>query len=135
MKKLSIIIIAIIALYSCAKKMTPVATQPTATINEAKPAKLPAVQANINNETAIADSLERAKVAAKVTTAKTETAEVTIGKETFKAKCGRCHELKNPTDYTAAKWVKLVDWMAPKAKLTATEKDNVLAYVSFYAKS
>jgi mono/diheme cytochrome c family protein len=135
MKKLTIIIIAIVALYSCAKKMTPVATQTTATANEAKPAKLPAVQANINNETAVADSIEKAKVAAKVATTKTETAEVTIGKETFKAKCGRCHELKNPADYTAVKWVKLVDWMAPKAKLSAAEKDNVLAYVSFYAKS
>ena len=29
----------------------------------------------------------------------------TLGKQTYTARCGRCHELKDPADYTATQWV------------------------------
>jgi hypothetical protein len=60
--------------------------------------------------------------------------EAIAGKEIFTAKCGKCHDLKNPSDYTPKEWIKLVDKMAPKANLDDTEKKNVLAYVQSNAK-
>jgi cytochrome c5 len=61
-------------------------------------------------------------------------ANIADGKATFESKCGRCHALKSPADYDATRWVKLVDWMAPKAQLNDTEKANVIAYVQANAK-
>ncbi len=57
-----------------------------------------------------------------------------VGKTTYEAKCGRCHALPATDAYTAEKWVPYVDAMAPKARLTDTEKANVLAYVQANAK-
>jgi len=56
------------------------------------------------------------------------------GQTTFTAKCGRCHALKTTTDFTAQRWVGILESMAPKARLDATEKANVLAYVQANAK-
>ena len=44
------------------------------------------------------------------------------------------HALHAADEYTAEKWVPLVDAMAPKANLSETEKTNVLAYVKAGAK-
>ncbi|MES2429968.1 MAG: hypothetical protein V4556_03465 [Bacteroidota bacterium] len=60
---------------------------------------------------------------------------IASGRITYEAKCGRCHALPIPQNFTATRWVGLVDWMAPKAKLTDAEKANVLAYVQANAKS
>jgi cytochrome c2 len=65
---------------------------------------------------------------------KPDSPEAIAGKEVFTAKCGKCHELKNPADYTPKKWISIVNEMAPKAKLDDTEKKNVLAYVQSNAK-
>jgi mono/diheme cytochrome c family protein len=62
------------------------------------------------------------------------TGDVAAGKDTYVAKCQRCHELKNPGDFNTRQWVKLVDEMAPKAHLDDAEKANVLAYVQANAK-
>ncbi len=129
MKKIIIILFVAIALYSCSKKMTP-ATSTTAAASEAiSTATVASAAGNVK------PSIVEIKPIAIEPTIKKETTEVTVGKETYKAKCGRCHNLKDPEDYTATRWVKIIDWMAPKAKLEAVEKENVLAYVSFYAKA
>jgi mono/diheme cytochrome c family protein len=56
------------------------------------------------------------------------------GEATYKANCGRCHGLKNPGSRTSARWVSVLDKMAPKAKLSDIEKQNVLAYLQANAK-
>jgi mono/diheme cytochrome c family protein len=56
------------------------------------------------------------------------------GKQIYTAKCGRCHGLKDPANYSSDEWVSLVNKMAPKAQLNDTEKANVLAYVQANAK-
>jgi cytochrome c2 len=56
------------------------------------------------------------------------------GKTVFTAKCGTCHELKNPGNYNANEWIGIVKEMAHKAKLNDTDKNNVLAYVQSNAK-
>jgi hypothetical protein len=65
---------------------------------------------------------------------KPDSPEAIAGKTVFTAKCGTCHDLKNPGDYTAQEWVPIVKEMGHKAKLDDTEKNNVLAYVQSNAK-
>jgi mono/diheme cytochrome c family protein len=54
---------------------------------------------------------------------------LTEGRTVYTSKCGSCHKLYNPTEFNAKRWNRYVEKMAPKAKLTAEEKDKVLAYV------
>lgn len=115
MRIFSLIALLAIVLFGCAKKIT-TANKPAVAETPAKP-------------------VETTKpVVVETKTVTLEPEEVVTGKNVFEAKCGRCHGLKEPQNYTAERWVKIVDWMAPKANLDATQKSNVLAYVNFYAK-
>ena len=60
---------------------------------------------------------------------------VVIGKQLYESSCGKCHELKNTTDYTANEWRPIMNNMADKAKFNAEQKANVLAYVINNAKN
>lgn len=60
--------------------------------------------------------------------------EAAAGQEVYNAKCGKCHDLPKPEAFTEAQWVPIMDKMAPKARLTETEKANVLVYVKFLSK-
>jgi cytochrome c5 len=133
MKKTIVIFLTAFALYSCTKKMTPTTSVNNAEVkvnNPPQPAAPPLTEVPPPMPTVTAEVKPIVEP-----TAKKETLEIIAGKETFKAKCGRCHDLKPAETYTATKWVKIIDWMAPKANLNASEKENVLAYVSFYAKA
>ena len=57
------------------------------------------------------------------------------GEKIFTTKCGRCHSLKAPANYTSNQWRPIMNDMAGKAKLTTDEKANVLAYVINNAKA
>lgn len=111
MKKFFFASFLVLALWSCSKKLAPVKTET-------------ADQNTVTTETTRGIDVKPA-VSAEV---------ITAGKTTFATKCGRCHALKNPGDYTSVQWVPLVNVMAPKAQLTDTEKANVLAYVQNGAK-
>ncbi len=111
MKSFIILLVTVFILYSCAKKITTVASTPP--------------------ETAIKPPPETPKETAK----KMEGAEVVAGKEIYTTKCGRCHGVKKVEDWTVQEWVPIMDRMAPKARLDAAEKAHVTAYVNFYAKS
>jgi cytochrome c5 len=65
---------------------------------------------------------------------KPDSPEAIAGKTVFTAKCGTCHDLKNPGDHTAQEWVPIVKEMGRKAKLNDTDKNNVLAYVQSNAR-
>lgn len=56
------------------------------------------------------------------------------GEDLFNLKCGRCHGLPSPADFTVADWKPIIAAMAPKAKLNAEETNWVLAYVNENAK-
>ncbi len=122
MRIITVIAILSILFFSCAKKIT-TATAKTVVENPIKPVELP--------KEAVAETIA---VILQTNEVKKESEEVVTGKLVFEAKCGQCHDLKMPSDYIAEKWIKIIDWMAPKAKLDATQKENVLAYVSYYAK-
>jgi cytochrome c2 len=57
------------------------------------------------------------------------------GKSVFREKCAKCHSYKLPETRTAEKWPGIMDRMARKAKLTADQKDAVLAFVTKHAKA
>ena len=56
------------------------------------------------------------------------------GEDLFTLKCGRCHGLPSPSEFTVADWQPIMTRMAPKAKLNAEETNWVLAYVNENAK-
>lgn len=110
MKAFLFILIAATVMFGCAKKIT--SSEPAAVNTVKPPAEVP-------------------KEVAK----KMESPEVTAGKEIYTTKCSRCHGAKKVDDFTLQQWIPIMDRMAPKARLDATEKANVTAYVNFYAKA
>jgi hypothetical protein len=46
------------------------------------------------------------------------------------ARCSGCHPLHRPDTQPAARWATLVDKMAPRARLSDSERDLVLRYLT-----
>ncbi|MBS1684796.1 MAG: cytochrome C [Bacteroidetes bacterium] len=59
-----------------------------------------------------------------------EMAEINAGHELFDNKCGTCHKLPSPRKHDDTGWGETMDRMAPKAQLNATEKVQVLKYLT-----
>lgn len=123
MKKLFVSLLVISVAASCAKKATPAAST-----SSTQPAPVASTTTTTTTTTTSAGTTSTA-----TTTGSTDM--VAAGQSTFEAKCGRCHGLKDPSNYTVKQWGPILDNMALKAKLEAAEKANVLAYVSSKAKS
>ncbi|MBC7864091.1 MAG: hypothetical protein IAF38_14035 [Bacteroidia bacterium] len=51
------------------------------------------------------------------------------GKKIFTVDCVKCHGAKKIASRDETNWIKIIDWMAPKAKLTTDQKTKVLQYV------
>ena len=64
----------------------------------------------------------------------TDAASIAWGKSIFETRCVRCHGLKNTADYTSQRWEGILRLMAPKARLTQTEIQQVTAYVKANSK-
>ncbi len=62
------------------------------------------------------------------------TASITEGEKTYKINCGKCHELKDPSEYSLKEWAPIMRSMARKAHLDDIQKNNVTAYVFSLAK-
>jgi hypothetical protein len=45
-------------------------------------------------------------------------------------RCSGCHNLYLPKDHTLPEWNKVMDRMAPKAKLSAVERDIIQRYIT-----
>jgi mono/diheme cytochrome c family protein len=69
------------------------------------------------------------------TDATTDVSLTAAGKSIYETKCTRCHGMKPVTSYTTYRWDGILKLMAPKAKLTETEIQQVTAYVKSNAKS
>lgn len=63
-----------------------------------------------------------------------ENSTVEAGHQVYTARCGRCHGLKEPGNYTASRWTGILESMIPKAKLNDQESAQVTAYVMANAK-
>lgn len=57
------------------------------------------------------------------------------GKEIFESKCGSCHDLNKPSNYTFKEWNPIMNRMAKKADLDYLQKQNVLGYLKDNAKA
>lgn len=57
------------------------------------------------------------------------------GKEIYESKCGSCHDLNKPSDYTFKEWNPIMNKMAKKADLDYMQKQNVLGYLKDNAKA
>jgi cytochrome c5 len=128
MKKLFVLVALVTVVFSCSKKSKAVATADTGKQIKATTTESASTVAVVRPETVPSPADGGDPTAP----AKAELAKK--GKEVYEAKCGRCHDLKTPDTYNEVRWVKIVDWMAPKAKLDAAEKEVVLAYVTLNAK-
>lgn len=51
------------------------------------------------------------------------------GKQLFANRCGHCHGLPDPVQYTEKRWETIMVLMAPKAKLSKQEQVHVTAWV------
>ncbi len=56
------------------------------------------------------------------------------GKAIYTASCGKCHKLYPAERGNMTQWDKWIDRMAPKAKLSADQKEKVRGYISVNAK-
>lgn len=67
-------------------------------------------------------------------TGRINTEALAAAQKVYEGNCAKCHALKNPETYTAERWVGILNWMAPKAKLSDEQKAQVLTYVQHNAK-
>jgi cytochrome c5 len=74
----------------------------------------------------------RAKTETIKTASNSET--VSAGQNVYSSRCGRCHYLKTPQDYTQQQWDNILKSMIPKANLNKEEAKQVTAYVMEHAK-
>ena len=51
------------------------------------------------------------------------------GKSIFIARCGRCHDLPEPAQYTAKRWDGILSYMIPRARLNDEQGVHVTAYL------
>lgn len=52
------------------------------------------------------------------------------GKVLYSAKCTACHKAYEPELHTKEEWQKILDEMGSKAKLTTSEKELILNYLT-----
>ncbi len=136
MKKLIPVLSLMILVWGCAKKITPADSGNNSSGMPAgnAPGKMP----DEAGSTAVASGTSEntgtfgTKVEPKEKTA--ELSALMAGQGTYNAKCGSCHGLKVTTDFTAERWASIMAVMAPRARLTDIEKENVYAYVKANAK-
>lgn len=139
MKKLLAILSLTVMVWSCSKKATPTKSEtPSSNIGSSNMGgnskQSDANNANVNHPPMGTSDVNAAKTLPPAATSKPEEATLIAGQKTFNAKCGRCHGLKVPSEYTDVRWVQIMQVMATKANLDETEKANVLAYVRANAK-
>ena len=137
MKRTFTVIALSVLVWSCAKKSSPSAaaggtsSNNGSVVNAPAPAKAEPAAATTTPVATVPSTPEGTRSPADASTTKSPEM---LGQSTYNAKCGKCHGLKVTTDFTADRWVSIMQVMAPKAHLDDTEKENVLAYVKANAK-
>jgi len=135
MKRTFTVIALTVLVWGCNKKVTPTASKGGPSSNSGSVVTTPS-----NNAPAAANTTPLGTTPATPEGSRTPAAGSAtmspemMGQATYNAKCQKCHALKITTNYTADRWISVMQVMAPKAQLSDTEKDNVLAYVKANAK-
>ena len=55
--------------------------------------------------------------------------DTSIGKIVFINRCGRCHGLPEPNQFTSKRWDGILSYMIPRARLTDDQGIHVTAYL------
>ena len=55
--------------------------------------------------------------------------DIETGKTIFINRCGNCHGLPKPDDFTAKRWEGILSYMIPKARLNNEQGIHVTAYL------
>jgi hypothetical protein len=55
--------------------------------------------------------------------------DIETGKTIFTNRCGKCHVLPKPDDFTAKRWEGILSYMIPKARLSNEQAIHVTAYL------
>ncbi|MDP4269123.1 MAG: hypothetical protein Q8909_03235 [Bacteroidota bacterium] len=74
------------------------------------------------------------KPAKKDVTPRASLAELKQGRGLYVNKCASCHNLYEPERYDTTRWKRIMDKMAPKARINIQEKALILKYVTKGAK-
>jgi len=114
---------------SCGKKIMPDsgANDQSKPVN-GKEAKTATQSANTNNASSSTPSLNNMQRSVP-NNENSRFVSVENGKTVFVTKCGGCHALKNPGDYTMDQMNTILKTEIPKAKLSSKEADEVTAYL------
>lgn len=99
---ISIGLFSVVIAISCAHKTTPASTK----ANETKVSSANTLGANDNAKEMMVK-----------------------GEEIYRTKCTRCHGVPETSAYSSNRWDRIINEMAPKARLDVTEKNAVLMYV------
>lgn len=142
MKKIIPVLSIVVLIWGCAKKMTPAKSETpvsnnTATNSSTTPTTTVTTTASTNTTTTGAvpgPTTASSNTKPLARPGEGNDAAAIAGQATFNAKCGRCHGLKVVSNYTWERWISIMQVMAMKANLDATEKENVLAYVKANSK-
>lgn len=57
-----------------------------------------------------------------------------LGKMIFTNRCGRCHDLPRPEQYTAQRWDGILSSMIPRSRLNDEQAVHITAYLKANAK-
>jgi hypothetical protein len=60
--------------------------------------------------------------------------ELQVGRQTYIAKCARCHLVVSPSAYPPAAWPQHVDSMRERSKLTDVQRNMIVQYVQAFAR-
>jgi cytochrome c5 len=55
--------------------------------------------------------------------------DIETGKIIFTNRCGKCHGLPKPEDFTAKRWEGILSYMIPKARINNEQGIHVIAYL------
>jgi cytochrome c5 len=59
---------------------------------------------------------------------------IAAGKTLFESRCNRCHDLKEPKEYTSERWTPILQSMIPKARLNEEQAKELTSYVTANSK-
>lgn len=131
MKKLIITtLVCTMIVISCGKKIIPEtgASNPSRPVNE-KEMEEGTQTANANNSRTTTPSFNDMKGNNNDIPQGTRNISAEKGKTVYVAKCGGCHALKNPGDYSTDQMNNFLKNEIPKANLNKSEADQVTAYL------
>lgn len=110
MKKITLFLLLVIILFSCAPKIVP---PPIKEIDD-----------KVKTEAVVEEIKDVPVAIEEVPNAFAE------GKSLFENNCSNCHKLYNPKDFTAEQWLPIMNRMQKQANLSDADHDKIYTYLT-----